>query len=118
MRGNRCGDDVLPVRSAGTTVTTALTAVVLPVTASRVSGGFTVGLVMAVPAYVTVEVSKSVMLERSETVATFPVRAFFVGRCLIFCVEVRFWRESWVPMGTLDESLSDSDSSSDNRRRC
>ena len=48
---------------------------------------------------------------------TFPACAFLVGRSLVFGAEGRFWKESWVSMGTSGESLSGSYSSSDESQK-
>ena len=108
---------MLAVNTSVSTVGTVLADVVFPIPVSAAPGEFAVELVMAISASVVVVVSNIVVLEGSETVATFPSRTFLVGRTAIFGVEGRLWRESLVSMGTSGETLPGSDSSSDKSKK-
>ena len=75
---------MLSVRFYGYTISTVLADVVFPFPISAAPEGFTIDLVMYIADTVAAVFSKSVVLEKAATVATFPVRTFLVGTPLIF----------------------------------
>ena len=85
MRVNGGGGFLCVVRSTGSNVPTAN---VVPISASAASGGLNSELFIAV-ATAAIAIAYA-MVEKSVTVSSFSVRAFFMGMSLIFCVEDRF----------------------------